>query len=53
MGNDYALFKEGIKPQWEDPRNNKGGRWLVTLDNRHKNMLPDLWLNLVSHEARF
>ena len=25
----YSLFKQGIKPMWEDPRNVKGGRWLV------------------------
>jgi len=26
---DYYLFKEGIKPMWEDPSNVNGGRWLV------------------------
>lgn len=26
---DYYLFKEGIKPMWEDPNNINGGRWLV------------------------
>ena len=51
MGNDYALFKEGIKPIWEDPRNHKGGRWLVTLDMRHKSNLPELWLNLVNYHS--
>lgn len=28
---DYCLFKHGIKPEWEDPKNNDGGKWVVTL----------------------
>lgn len=27
-GNDYSLFKEGIRPLWEHKRNCSGGRWL-------------------------
>ncbi|EFB18045.1 hypothetical protein PANDA_010705, partial [Ailuropoda melanoleuca] len=30
-GCDYALFKDGIEPMWEDSRNKRGGRWLVSL----------------------
>jgi len=30
-GQDYSLFKEGIKPLWEDPRNRQGGRWLYAI----------------------
>ena len=28
---DYLLFKEGVKPEWEDPANEKGGKWVVTV----------------------
>ncbi|KAK8779967.1 hypothetical protein V5799_018692 [Amblyomma americanum] len=30
-GCDYSLFKAGIKPMWEDPRNKQGGRWLFNM----------------------
>jgi len=29
QGSDYYLFKEGIRPMWEDPKNINGGRWHV------------------------
>lgn len=47
-GNDYSLFKEGIKPMWEDDKNKKGGRWLLNVDVRNKSSLHELWLNIVS-----
>jgi len=28
-GSDYNLFKSGIKPMWEDPRNKQGGRLVI------------------------
>eukprot|EP00980_Cylindrotheca_fusiformis_P011301 scaffold2599_cov125-Cylindrotheca_fusiformis.AAC.11 len=28
---DYHFFREGVKPTWEDPRNSKGGKWIVRL----------------------
>ena len=28
-GCSYSLFKHGIEPKWEDPRNEDGGRWMV------------------------
>lgn len=28
---DYLLFKQGITPEWEDPKNNDGGKWVVTI----------------------
>ena len=28
---DYHLFKDGIKPTWEDPQNKNGGKWMVRL----------------------
>ncbi|XP_065209787.1 eukaryotic translation initiation factor 4E-like [Planococcus citri] len=47
-GNDYSLFKKGIRPMWEDDHNKKGGRWLLNMDGRmNRNDLHDLWLNLL------
>lgn len=28
-GSNLRMFKKGIKPQWEDPLNRKGGKWTV------------------------
>ena len=28
---DYMLFKKGVRPEWEDPHNRDGGKWVVTL----------------------
>jgi len=47
-GSDYYLFKEGIKPMWEDENNIKGGRWLVAVDKLKRNELLDhYWLELL------
>jgi len=48
-GCDYSLFKAGIKPMWEDPRNNNGGRWLISLDKKQRSSeLDNYWLEVVS-----
>eukprot|EP00953_Heterococcus_sp_UTEX-ZZ885_P037680 19339-Heterococcus_DN1.PRE.1 len=31
IGTDFHLFKEGIKPAWEDSHNSRGGLWMVRL----------------------
>jgi len=47
-GTDYSLFKEGIFPDWEDPRNQDGGRWIITLDKRQKEKyLDSYWLETI------
>ena len=47
-GCDYSLFKEGIKPMWEDPQNKDGGRWLISIDKRMRNqLLDDLWMEVM------
>lgn len=35
---DYSLFKEGVKPMWEDEFNKNGGRWTYTVERRQTNM---------------
>ena len=47
-GADYSLFKEGIFPDWEDPRNQEGGRWILSLDKRQKEKyLDSYWLEII------
>lgn len=48
IGNDYSLFKNNIRPMWEDDQNKNGGRWLLTL--RYQNasqQLDGLWLDVI------
>jgi len=34
---------------WEDPRNNEGGRWLISLDKKQRTSdLDSYWLEVVS-----
>ena len=40
---DLHLFKEGIKPVWEDPKNEQGGRWVLRLP---KGLADRLWEHL-------
>merc|ERR1712226_308885 len=47
-GSDYALFKEGIFPDWEDRRNAPGGRWIITTDKRRRQVCLDgYWLDVL------
>ncbi|KAJ0050351.1 hypothetical protein NL108_017813, partial [Boleophthalmus pectinirostris] len=44
-GCDYSLFKDGIEPMWEDERNRRGGRWLITLSKQQRKAdLDHFWL---------
>lgn len=57
IGCDYSLFKTGIAPMWEDPRNRRGGRWLLNLERglpessgsprTSHNNLDRLWLEVL------
>jgi translation initiation factor 4E len=45
------VFKEGIKPMWEDPANRNGGRWLMEFprkkDWKSMSYLDEIWLKVV------
>ncbi|XP_046859178.1 eukaryotic translation initiation factor 4E-like [Xenia sp. Carnegie-2017] len=43
-GCDYSVFKDGIKPMWEDDKNKQGGRWLVNTNRNQRNDLDRMWL---------
>ncbi|CAG9313905.1 unnamed protein product [Blepharisma stoltei] len=40
---DYFLFREGILPEWEDPRNAQGGAW--SFKTEHLEKINEQWLN--------
>lgn len=42
---NYYLFKDGIKPAWEDPANTNGGKWSIQLPrDKSKPFIDNLWL---------
>jgi len=48
QGNDYSLFKKGIRPMWEDEANKRGGRWLISLEKKQRsNELDRYWLDVI------
>lgn len=48
VGSDYSLFKDNIRPMWEDDRNRNGGVWRITLQQRQRNDLDRYWIDTVS-----
>jgi len=45
IGCDYALFKKGIMPDWEDYQNKYGGRWIIERsDQGRMDDMDDYWL---------
>eukprot|EP00300_Choanocystis_sp_HF-7_P017979 c19899_g1_i2.p2 GENE.c19899_g1_i2~~c19899_g1_i2.p2 ORF type:complete len:134 (-),score=22.69 c19899_g1_i2:976-1377(-) len=50
MNANYHLFKENIKPMWEDPANKDGGKWILNLNQlkgADRALLDRYWENLV------
>ncbi len=42
---NYYLFKQGIKPAWEDPANTNGGKWSIQLPrDKSRAVIDKLWL---------
>jgi len=41
---DYYLFKDGVKPVWEDERNKAGGTWVANSENK---TMDDQWEGLL------
>lgn len=50
---NYYLFKEGIKPAWEDPANTNGGKWSIQLPrDKSRAGIDRLWLYTVRMVGR-
>jgi translation initiation factor 4E len=53
-GSNYHLFKRGIKPMWEDPENELGGKWVIQFPrNKTGEDINTLWLYTVSNFCIF
>jgi len=42
LKSDYALFKRGVRPEWEDSANEKGGKWSYQF--KRNAGIDELWL---------
>lgn len=48
ISSNYHLFKQGIKPMWEDPANKHGGKWSIQLPrNKTMSEIDNIWLYTV------
>ncbi|KAJ6223641.1 hypothetical protein RDWZM_002186 [Blomia tropicalis] len=50
INQDYALFKHGIEPMWEDPHNVNGGQWIFVIQKSHPNyryLVDNVWDEIV------
>lgn len=48
QGCDYSMFKQGIRPMWEDDQNKCGGRWLINLEKKQRTTdLDNFWLEIL------
>ncbi|KAI1296222.1 translation initiation factor eIF 4e-like domain-containing protein [Xylaria venustula] len=45
MKSDYHLFKENVRPEWEDLQNKHGGKWSYSFKNKHSIDINELWLH--------
>ena len=45
---DYSLFRENIKPKWEDVSNKSGGSWFIEFErnNTEVSLVQEVWNQL-------
>lgn len=44
---DYHLFKDGVRPEWEDPQNKHGGKWAYQFKDKKAVPIDELWLHVM------
>jgi translation initiation factor 4E len=44
QGCTYHLFKDGVRPEWEDAANKRGGKWVIIPDEQR---IDENWLSLL------
>lgn len=48
LNSNYHLFKQGIRPEWEDAANEKGGKWVIQFPRtKTGEEINKYWLNTV------
>jgi translation initiation factor 4E len=45
-GSNYHMFKDGVKPEWEDEENKNGGKWIIDL-KKDAQKVDDAWMNII------
>ncbi|KAL8359923.1 hypothetical protein RB598_008324 [Gaeumannomyces tritici] len=45
LKSDYHLFKEGVRPEWEDSQNKHGGKWSYSFKDKRSIGIDELWLH--------
>jgi len=47
-GQSYSVFRAGVQPDWEDPANCSGGRWMISFATEEREeRLDQRWLDLL------
>ncbi|KAI9802738.1 MAG: hypothetical protein M1825_002760 [Sarcosagium campestre] len=47
LKSDYHLFKQGVRPEWEDPQNKHGGKWAYQFKDKRAIPIDELWLHVM------
>jgi translation initiation factor 4E len=47
LKSDYHLFKQGVRPEWEDPQNKHGGKWAFQFKDKKAINIDALWLHVM------
>jgi len=47
LKSDYHLFKEGVRPEWEDLQNKHGGKWSYQFKDKRSIPIDELWLHVM------
>ncbi|SPQ97688.1 Eukaryotic initiation factor 4E [Plasmodiophora brassicae] len=47
QGSYYHVFRAGTKPEWEDARNEAGGKWVLSVQRQMVQKLNEIWLHTV------
>ncbi|KAL3427459.1 eukaryotic translation initiation factor 4e-1 [Phlyctema vagabunda] len=47
LKSDYHLFKEGVRPEWEDVQNKHGGKWSYQFKEKRAVPIDELWLHVM------
>ncbi|CAK7263426.1 eukaryotic translation initiation factor 4E [Sporothrix epigloea] len=45
LKSDYHLFKENVRPEWEDAQNKHGGKWSYSFKEKRNVDIDEMWLH--------
>lgn len=48
VGSNYHLFRDGVRPTWEDEGNKQGGKWVCPMQRKERGKLDDSWMNVMT-----